>query len=749
MIRHHVVAGRDFGLPKKMFRMALIRTCFLLALSLLVITGNARAQETARKADFDHDFVVGLTLSGGGAAGLAHIGVLKVFEEAGIPVDLVTGTSMGSIVGALYAMGYSPAQMEAEVRNTDWRELFEERVDRIYLPMEEKKYDGLFTLSFPVEGTSVMFPTGLVSGNYIFNLLARLSWQFHGMEDFLELPRPFLCIATDLESGEQVVLDRGFLPDAIRASMSIPSVFEPVWLDGRFLVDGGVVNNMPVQEALDMGADFVIAVNSSSDLRPADELTSLPDILTQTISIGMRTSMHIQRDRADFHIQPDLNRYSTLSFGDVDEIILAGEIAARSRIDEIRALADSLNNLRSSGHTRTIPEFERLESFRVRTVSFEGLKTVPEEHLRSKLQIYSGNIVDEQILSNALMRLYGMQRFDRVTYRLDWNDTYDEANLVFYLEEQTANIIQTGIFHNNITGPSILFNASFRNLIFPASTARLNLRLGFETLAELEYFNYTGIEPRLAFFGSAGYRERELDIYQDGRREAGVRTDILYAEGLTGPLYASVIRMGIGYRFEHFRLSESIGFLDLHSAWSSLHLLAGELEFDNLDRSDLPTEGSRFLIRADYVPDFLPNESSFGRIHGKWTGHHLLNGHLTLVHTLQGGYSFGNRKPLHYRYYAGGYRSFAGYRKEALAGNNIFTAGLGVRYRFYRQFHLTPSVNIGNTYDRINQSVIEEPLKWGWATSLSWNTIFGPIEAILMGSRDNAVLFEFQIGMNF
>ncbi len=730
-------------------RIAVIRALLLLAPSLLVTTGHVHSQEIERKPDYDHDFVVGLTLSGGGAAGLAHIGVLKVFEEAGIPVDLVTGTSMGAIVGALYAMGYTPEQMDAEVRKTDWRALFEERVDRKYLPMEEKKYDGLFTVSFPVEGTRVVLPAGLVSGNHIFNLLARLTWQYHGIEDFLELPRPFLCIATDLETGEQIILDRGFLPDAIRASMSIPSIFEPVWLNGRYLVDGGVVNNMPVQEAFDLGADFVISVNSSSDLRPADELLSLPDILTQTIAIGMRTSMHIQRDRADFNIQPDLSRYTTLSFGDVDEIIRAGETAARARIDEIRALADSLNDLRSTRNGSHIPAFQRLESFRVRSVSFEGLKTVPEDHIRSKLQIYSGNTVDEQILANALMRLYGMQRFDRITYRLDWNGTYDEADLVIHLEEQTANIIQTGIFHNNMTGPSILFNASFRNLIFPASTARLNLRLGYETMAETEYFNYIGIEPRLAFYGSAGFRERELDIYQNSLREAEVKTDMLYAEGLTGPLYSSVFRMGIGYRFEHFRLSESIGFLDLRSSWTSLHLLAGELEFDNLDRSDLPSSGGHFLLRADYAPDFLPNETTFGRIHGSWTGHYPVAPRLTLVHTLRGGYSLGNSLPLHYRYYAGGHRSFAGYRKDALAGNYIFTTGLGVRYRFYGQFHITPSVDIGNAYDRIGQSVFEEPLRWGWATALSWNTVLGPIEAILMGSRDNAVLFEFQIGMNF
>ncbi len=733
----------------KVLRIAVIRAWLLLALCLLVNAGHALSQETARKVDFEHDFVVGLTLSGGGAAGLAHIGVLKVFEEAGIPVDLVTGTSMGSIVGALYAMGYSPEQMEAVVRNADWRQLFEERVDRRHLPMEEKKYDGIFTVSFPVEGTSVTLPTGLVSGNHIFNLFARLTWPYHGVEDFLELPRPFLCIATDLELGEQVILDRGFLPDAIRASMSIPSIFEPVWLDGRYLVDGGVLNNMPVQEAFDMGADFVISVNSSSDLRPADELLSLPDILTQTIVIGMRTSMDIQRDKADFYIRPDLSQYETLSFGEVDEIIQTGETSARARIDEIRALADSLNDLRSTKNGSQMLAFQQLESFRVRSVTIEGLKTVPKDHIRSKLQIYSGNTVDEEILANALMRLYGMQRFDRVTYRLDWNGTYDEADLVIHLEEQTANTIQTGIYHNNMTRPSILFNASFRNLIFPASTARLNVRLGYETLAEIQYFNYIGIEPRLAFHGAAGYREHENDIYRNGRREAGVRTDVLFAEALTGPLYASVIHMGAGYRFERFTLFENIGSLDVPSDWNSLHLLVGELEFDNLDRSNLPTSGFHFLARTEFAPSFLPNDLSFGRIHGFWKGYFPASSRLTIIQRLLGGYSFGDVQPLHYRYYAGGYQSFAGYLKDALSGSNLLVASTAAQYRFYGNFYVTPAFNVGSTYDRMDLSVFETLPKWGWAAAISWNTILGPIEAIFMGSSENTVLFEFQIGMNF
>ena len=736
----------------------LFALCLLLAVGLSSVFSKTAsgADPTAnsgtdrdRKPVFEQDFVVGLTLSGGGAAGLAHIGVLKVFEEAGIPVDLVTGTSMGSIVGALYAMGYTPEQMEQVVLQAEWRELFEERIRREHLPMDEKQYDGLFNISFPVEGTQVKFPTGLVSGNHIFNMLARLTWPYHDLDDFLQLPRPFLCIATDLETGEQVILDQGFLPDALRASMSIPSIFDPVWVDGKYLVDGGIVNNMPVQEAFDIGADFVIAINSSPDLKPADELLNLPDVLTQTISIGMRSSMRIQRDMADFNVQPDLSQYTALSFGEVEEIIQAGEQAARARIDEIQALADSLHSLRSNGSQRVVPAFESIESIRIRSITFDGLETVPEDHILSKLQISENTTIHYDMLTNGLMRLVGMHRFNRVSYRLIWNDDLDEADLIIYVEEQTASIIQTGIYHNSMLGTSLLFNATFRNLIFPASTARLNIRVGYELMAEIKYFNYVGIEPRLSFQGAAGLRERELDIYRNNRREAGVRTDILYGEGLIGPLYASVLRAGIGYRFERFNLTESIGFIDVPIDWTSLNLLVGELEFDNLDRSDLPTSGHQLLIRAELAPDFIPNEETFGRIHGTWNGHYPASGRLTIIQTLRGGYSFGGALPLHYRYYAGGYQSFSGYRKDALAGNNIISTRLAAQYRFYGKFFLTPSVNVGNVYSRINHDLLDTPLKWGWATAVSWNTLLGPIETILMGSSDNALLFEFRFGMNF
>ena len=242
---------------------SLIAFCLMLMISAFALspTADAAATDSAATDSAAADRQrprVGLALSGGGAKGFAHIGVLKVLESAGVPIDCISGTSMGSIVGALYAIGYSVDEIEAIALESDWEDIFSDAITRRDRPIEQKLVEDRYLLSLPLVGTKIGLPRGLIAGQKVSALLDRLTLPVHGQTSFRELPIPFSCVATDIVTGEAVVLDSGFLPEAIRASMAIPSAFTPVEIDGRLLVDGMLVRNFPVQDVIDLGADLVV-----------------------------------------------------------------------------------------------------------------------------------------------------------------------------------------------------------------------------------------------------------------------------------------------------------------------------------------------------------------------------------------------------------------------------------------------------------------------------------------------------------
>ena len=213
---------------------------------------------------------------------MAHIGIIRAMEKAGLTPDYITGTSMGSIVGALYAIGYSSDDIESIVTNVDWDVLLSNKIPLNQITFEEKSYYGRYIAELPVNGIKVGLPKGLIEGQKLSEQLSRLTRSVHDIEDFNNLPIPFACVAADIATGEPIVLNKGSLAEAIRASMAIPTVFTPVEIDGHLLVDGGLVRNFPVEEIIDMGADIVIGVFVSSDLSSKEELDDLVSLLTQS-----------------------------------------------------------------------------------------------------------------------------------------------------------------------------------------------------------------------------------------------------------------------------------------------------------------------------------------------------------------------------------------------------------------------------------------------------------------------------------
>ena len=234
---------------------------------------------------------VGIVLSGGGAKGVAHIGALKVIEEAGIPIDYVVGTSMGAIVGGLYSIGYTPQQLDSIVNAQDWKYLLSDALDPETTLLSEKLREEQYLLSVPIAGKSAhVSDAGIIKGRNISRLLSELTVGYHDSVDFNKLPIPFACVSQNIVNGEQIVFHNGILATAMRASMAIPGVFTPVRKDSMILIDGGMINNYPVDVARSMGADIIIGVDVQNNLKGIDKLNSAPDILSQIIDLTTKNN---------------------------------------------------------------------------------------------------------------------------------------------------------------------------------------------------------------------------------------------------------------------------------------------------------------------------------------------------------------------------------------------------------------------------------------------------------------------------
>ena len=278
------------------------------------------------------DQKIGLVLSGGGAKGLAHIGALKVIEEAGIKIDFIGGTSMGAIVGALYAAGYTATELDSIFKTTDFTNLIEDNLPRSAKTFYEKEDSERYAITLPFKKFKITAPSAFSGGQNVYNELVKLLYPVKHISEFAKLPIPFLCLATDVETGEEVVMTEGYLPLSVMASGALPSLFEPVKIDDRLLIDGGVVNNYPIQKVRDMGADIIIGVDVQHGLKKRDGLLSATEILLQINNYRTVLDMEEKSKQTDIYIKPEVSKFSVIDFNLYDRIIESGTVAAEKSV---------------------------------------------------------------------------------------------------------------------------------------------------------------------------------------------------------------------------------------------------------------------------------------------------------------------------------------------------------------------------------------------------------------------------------
>lgn len=539
---------------------------------------------------------IGLVLSGGGARGASHIGVLKVLEAHKIPIDVITGTSMGSIVGGMYAYGYSVDEIETLLAETDWDRVFSDEPPRIERSLRRKQddYNFLIKLEAGIKEGRFIIPKGLLQGQQLSLRLKSLTLS--APRDFDELPVRFRAVATDIESGEAVALSGGTLSKAMLASMAIPGVFAPVEWDGRLLVDGGVANNLPVQLARDLGADILIVVDLSSDLQSRDGLSSPFSILNQTLgfSILKNTQEQLQLLRpADILIQPDLSGYSSTDFWLSNEMINNGVTAAKRNSHRLSELAVSEEAFASYLTNRRHKEIERPT---IDKLSFDNQTSLDTEILKSHITIDAGDGLDLPSLEEDFNQLFGMNIFERIDYDLLHEE--DQTELAISAREKGwgPHYLRFGVIMQTNFEEMAVFNLATSHNMTPINRMggewRSEIAIGHDQRLTTEL--YQPIDDRLRYYfrTALGYYKTHVGQYESGHQVADIEVSYSSLGLATGRTFANWGQIEVGAYTGSGDTSTYIGDLSAPSQDIKTGAWVVGLNYDQLDSINFPRSGA-------------------------------------------------------------------------------------------------------------------------------------------------------------
>ncbi len=652
---------------------------------------------------------IGLVLSGGGARGFAHIGVLKVLEKNHIPVDYIAGASMGALVGALYATGKTPAEMENLVETLDWNELlrgkpsFDELTYR--RKQDRRNLPGAITLGG--KNTDIKLPNSLNPGHEIGLALDSLMLPYGDNTDFDSLPIPFRCVATDLVSAETVVLKNGSLAQALRATMAIPAVFAPVELNGRILADGGILNNIPTDVAKEMGADIILVINIETQLGDRSSLQSLVSILGQTFYVATVENSRRSLRQADIIIAPDLKNYSTFDFGKGEEIVKLGYEGAEQKVALLKSLSlgdEEWSDYLALRQSKILPAAETVPKF----LAIEGTESEKAKRkIESKLDgKYENKPLDETALANDLNELTGTERFDNIGYGTTRRD--GKTGLLIHLYDpqertQQTTVLNVGVDVNNAETDDVNFNARARLTFFDVggdgNEWRNDISIGSRTLFGTEFYHPFGTS-RFFVAPNAFYEDHRVNFYQNSDRLAEYTFQTAQAGIDFGFSASRNSELRFGYSIGNLRASRRIGnpqFANLSGRTSFASL---RYNYDTRDNAQIPTSGIRFNNSLDYYFDAPGASGRFTQAESKISAFEAVNEKNILFEFGGGGTTFNKTAPLFQQFTLGGLFNVGGYGNQEFRNSNYLRGGIGVlRETFSAPAYVGGKLYFGGWYE--------------------------------------------------
>jgi len=724
-----------------------MRRIFLLAFIFSITLSFS--QEVVEKEDIK----VGLVLSGGGAKGFAHVAVLKVLEEAGVRIDYIGGTSMGAIIGGLYASGYSANQLDSIIRSTDFNKILTDNLPRKSKPFYDKEHGEKYILSIPLKNGKVGMPTALSNGQNVLNLLTSLTQHVNGINDFSKLPIPFVCIATNLETGKQEVLRNGFLPEAILASGAFPTLLAPVEIDGKLLTDGGVTNNFPVAEVKAMGADVIIGVDIQSGLENKEDLTSAVKILNQIVGFQMYKSMVYKYDSLDLVIKPDMKNFNVVSFDKAKEIMAEGDMSARENIFQLKAFAARQIH-RESKKTDLL----KIKEFSIKEIDIDGNNYYTRAYIVGKLNIKTNEITDYGKVVSGINNLSATGNFEYVQYQIVHESDGCILNLKVK-ENQLSNFLKLGGHYDDLYKTAILLNYTTKHILANNDMLSADLILGDNLRYNFDYFIDNG------FYWSFGIKSRYNTFTANIKfDEANINKINLNYQDFSNQIYVQTVfgrkfAIGAGGEFKRIKVfSETISSLESTEAAGTgklifdksnyLNLIA-YLKIDTYDKKYFQKEGAYLDVDFRWhigSSDFNHNFVSFSQLKGKIGFAHTFFDKLTIHFVSEAGITIGENENRVLDFNVGGYGEnfintfipFNGYDYATLSGDSFLRSTFMFRYEFLPKNYLMATANyarIGS--DLFNEGRIFEDTKSGYMFGYGLDTFLGPIEFNYTWSPDH------------
>ncbi len=672
---------------------------------------------------------IGLVLSGGGARGAAHVPVLEMLDSLRIPIDYIAGTSMGGLAGAFYAVGYSGKEIRHILLDANWDELFSDLPERADLPFFEKKQQGRYQLDFGMDGLTPKLPLGLIEGQKVFQLFSRLTYPFSFVKNFDQLPIPFRCVTVDLLTGNEEVLQSGSLPKAMRATMSIPTVFSPVPWGDKLLIDGGVVNNLPVDVVKKMGADIVIAVNVGTPLKKRQHLKSAVDILEQTFNIpgSYREKENIKH--ADILIEPDLSDFGAGDFGadKLNNMIMAGHRAVLKALPGLKALKEKIPDIDDYTHEKShsIPKAKEIFS-----IEIKGNRQLSFSFIYKLLGIRPGQKLDLGRLDNSLQLLYSLKYFKSIYYDVIHLPN-GKVKLLFHIRERSFRRLRIGFRYDDYRRILLAVKLQGTNILFPGFRGELEYQ--FPGVSILNYrLSYPSRSLNQPFYPYI--RAEHVNIPRIGYDPIG-KAALTYSEKYfqaaagIGILPDNSLNMTAELNFEINHSSSNISSTEIRFN-DQIRKVQLQLDYDHLDDVLIPRQGLKLKGKYEQSSKVLGSSMEY------WRFSVMMHSYLTPFrkHTwhLSGFYGKGSAgMPLYKKIIAGGPETYVGGKYEQINARELASALIEYRYAYKSDIYFKLIFNTLFKYQYItSETEAAKPYIIGFGAGVKFLSLLGPVEMI-------------------